>query len=250
MRRALSQLGDVNYSFRRHHVDTFLAAKLEPYRDQKLMGLELGGRRLNRRGRSDPTSYGFKLICADIVAQPGVDIVTDAQNTCFTDGTFDIVLCSEVLEHVYNPCAVLSEIYRILKPDGRALLTVPFFYQVHADPHDFGRYTETYWRRAVTEAGFDLSGSTIEVQGGYFSALAHMIVYGLRQRTAHGPDLRSRAAALMLRMLPPLLKRVPHWDERADRIGLRMFPSGYGIELRKSSTPKETTAVALACPKS
>jgi SAM-dependent methyltransferase len=43
----------------------------------------------------------------------------------FPDDSFDIVWCSEVIEHVRDPEATLGEIRRVLRPSGRAILTTP-----------------------------------------------------------------------------------------------------------------------------
>jgi len=50
----------------------------------------------------------------------------DGKTFPFSDGEFDAVLTSEVLEHVFNPDEFLSEINRVLRDDGVLLLTVPF----------------------------------------------------------------------------------------------------------------------------
>jgi len=53
-------------------------------------------------------------------------IVGDAEQLSFLrDNTFDFILCSELLEHVYNPEQVIAHISRLLKPNGTVLLTVP-----------------------------------------------------------------------------------------------------------------------------
>lgn len=44
----------------------------------------------------------------------------------FKNSTFDTVWCSEVLEHLFSPKFVLEEIYRVLKPNGILLCTVPY----------------------------------------------------------------------------------------------------------------------------
>lgn len=49
----------------------------------------------------------------------------DATNLPFTKGSMDVVICSELLEHVPDDVQVLHEIFRVLKPGGRAILTVP-----------------------------------------------------------------------------------------------------------------------------
>jgi len=57
------------------------------------------------------------------------------------DGCVDIVLCTEVLEHVERSDDAVAEIARILKSGGHALITVPFLYPTHEAPYDFQRYT-------------------------------------------------------------------------------------------------------------
>lgn len=50
----------------------------------------------------------------------------DLQALSFADGQFDLVLSSDVLEHMPEPYRAHSEIYRVLKPGGRHIFTVPF----------------------------------------------------------------------------------------------------------------------------
>ena len=222
-------LGDPAYTFRRHYVDRFLLVQGRNFANRNAMVLDLGGRRQRRRGQFDPVQLEGTLITANIVPEGGVDVVTDAQYSAFGDGIFDVVVCSEVLEHLYRPQAAVHEINRILKPTGVLIATVPFLFPVHGDPEDFGRYTQEYWRRTLTEAGFDMGATKIEAQGGFASSLAQLVLFGLRCLTSVKPGFKSRFAALMLRIAPPVLRRVPKWDERTDKAGLTGFPSGFGI---------------------
>lgn len=43
----------------------------------------------------------------------------------FDDGSFDVVLCTEVLEHVQDPAAVVAELTRVAGPDGRVIVSIP-----------------------------------------------------------------------------------------------------------------------------
>jgi len=54
-----------------------------------------------------------------------VTIVMDAHRLGFRDSTFDEIYCFEVLEHVESPMKVLRELKRVLKSDGRVIITVP-----------------------------------------------------------------------------------------------------------------------------
>jgi SAM-dependent methyltransferase len=59
-------------------------------------------------------------------AYPGLEVtVDDIQDSCFDDGSFGLVLCSEVLEHVVDPERSLMTLYRILHPGGIAIVTTP-----------------------------------------------------------------------------------------------------------------------------
>ena len=65
----------------------------------------------------------------------------DGNRFPYHDDTFDAVLCNQVLEHVFNPDDFVREICRVLKTDGKLLLTVPFVWDEHEQPYDFARYS-------------------------------------------------------------------------------------------------------------
>jgi ubiquinone/menaquinone biosynthesis C-methylase UbiE len=57
----------------------------------------------------------------------GIDtICADAMSVQFKNSVFDKAICSEVIEHLVDPEPVLYEIHRILKRNGKVVLTVPF----------------------------------------------------------------------------------------------------------------------------
>ena len=68
------------------------------------------------------------------------DVCGDAAVIPFASRTVDTVLCTEVLEHVPDPDAVIREIARVLKPGGTVICTAPFVYPVHGT-YDFFRYS-------------------------------------------------------------------------------------------------------------
>jgi SAM-dependent methyltransferase len=103
----------------------------------------------------------------DVQRYVGLDIDTPESRArgvadCLYDGTtfplesarFDAVVCNQVLEHVFNPEEFLGEIARVLKPGGRLLLTVPFVWDEHEQPHDFARYTSFGLRHLLEGNGF------------------------------------------------------------------------------------------------
>ncbi len=86
----------------------------------------------------------------------------------FDSGAFDVVCLFDVLEHVKDDLALMSELCRIVKDGGLLLLSVPFMYRFHEIPHDYRRYTPTGLKYLLTRSGFDVQeiqpmGSTIFV---------------------------------------------------------------------------------------
>lgn len=65
----------------------------------------------------------------------------------FDDNFFDIVILSEVLEHVPSPYFVLDEINRITKSNSLIFISTPFALQIHGSPFDFFRYTKYFYIR-------------------------------------------------------------------------------------------------------
>lgn len=72
-----------------------------------------------------------------------IDRVMDAQDITFDDESFDVVVAIEVFEHLSDPTQAASEVYRVLRPGGHALISVPFLFRIHGDPHDFQRFTSS-----------------------------------------------------------------------------------------------------------
>jgi len=70
-----------------------------------------------------------------------IDVYYDGKSIPFPDNSFESVFCSEVFEHVFNLDEVLPEIRRVMKPDGKILVTVPFCWNEHEVPYDFARYS-------------------------------------------------------------------------------------------------------------
>jgi len=76
----------------------------------------------------------------DVAPAYSVDVVGDARVMPFPNASMDVVLITQVLEHVPDPIAVISEIRRVLKPGGTLLLSVPSIFPQHGSPGDYWRY--------------------------------------------------------------------------------------------------------------
>ncbi|MDD5731142.1 MAG: class I SAM-dependent methyltransferase [Candidatus Omnitrophica bacterium] len=86
-----------------------------------------------------------------------------AENTPFRDNTFDFVFATEVIEHIRNDGEAMKELYRILKPKGYLIVTVPAFMCLwgHHD-EQYGhirRYTKEKFLKIAAQAGFSVKES-------------------------------------------------------------------------------------------
>lgn len=96
----------------------------------------------------------------DIYPHWNTHVAGDAHCLPFLNDSVDIVWLCAVLEHIQNPFKVMDEVYRVLKPDGLVLISVPFIQYLHASPHDYFRYTK-YGVRSICNKFTEIeSGAT------------------------------------------------------------------------------------------
>jgi SAM-dependent methyltransferase len=101
-----------------------------------------------------------------------VDVICLATDLKFNNNSFDSVLCTQVLEHVYDHHTMMKEIYRVLKPGGHIILTVPFAWELHEEPYDFFRFTKHALKELFEEAGLVID--YIKPNGGKWAAIYQM----------------------------------------------------------------------------
>jgi SAM-dependent methyltransferase len=126
------------------------------------------------------------------------DIVGSALELPVSPASFDLVLCTQVLEHVADPAMVLAECARVLRPDGVLAVTVPLVWQLHEQPHDYFRYTSAGLEHLMESVGF--SAIEIHPRNDCFTTLAQLMlnVGATLGRASDGLDSRREAAASLL----------------------------------------------------
>ena len=102
--------------------------------------LVLGGSVFNR-GMEPLLDERFDLVESDVSFGARTQVIVDAHDIPFVDGTFDAVAAQAVFEHVLDPGRCVSECHRVLKADGLIYAEPPFLQPVHAGPYDFTRFT-------------------------------------------------------------------------------------------------------------
>jgi SAM-dependent methyltransferase len=169
----------------------------------------------------------------------GSNIVASLDALPVSDASFDAVLCTEVLEHVRYPEAVLAELERVLAPGGRLCLTVPFVWPLHEEPFDFFRYTPFALRDLLEAQGF--GDITLEPTSGFLSTLAQVadMSWWLYRRPA--PLLirvREKVVLRFIRVLSRPLVLLARRNTRLDDALLGVpLPLGFRVFAVKSGGP-------------
>lgn len=96
-----------------------------------------------------------KVIAVDFEKYEGIDIVADLTKILPIEKNYaDIILLSNVLEHIPYPEEFLNECFGVLKLNGKIIGTVPFALKIHQEPFDYNRYTRDMLKRVLSDCGF------------------------------------------------------------------------------------------------
>lgn len=96
-----------------------------------------------------------------------IDIISDILSIPVASLTYDNVLCVEVLEHIPYPALAIKEISRILKKNGKLILTAPFASQTHLSPYFFSTGFNISWYRQVLIEN-KLKIVDVQINGNFF----------------------------------------------------------------------------------
>jgi SAM-dependent methyltransferase len=148
--------------------------------------LDAGAGELRNRAYCDHLQYVSQDFCQyegkgdGVALQTGawdttrIDLVSDITAIPAPDASFDVVLCTEVFEHLPDPPAALREFARLLKVGGRLIVTAPFCSLTHFAPFHFATGFSRYWYEVHLKAlGFAVE--EIEPNGGWLDYVAQEI---------------------------------------------------------------------------
>ena len=103
-----------------------------------------------------------------------LDIVSDITHIPEPDASFDVILCTEVFEHLPNPALAIKEFSRLLKTGGKLLITAPFCSLTHFAPfHFYTGFNRYFYETHLASNGLKIV--SIEHNGNYFEYLAQEI---------------------------------------------------------------------------
>lgn len=162
-----------------------------------------------------------------------LDVLADLHRLPFRDGSADVLVSTQTLEHLRDPRAFFREAARVLRPGGVLHLTAPQSFREHQAPHDYWRFTRYSLRMLAEEAG--LRGIEVEDLGGFFAFLGDRMPAVHRYLFPRRRALPWRVACLPLVLVSkPLfawvLPRVCAWLDPLDT--KRTWVNGYGLRAR------------------
>jgi SAM-dependent methyltransferase len=201
-------------------LDRFIAAHASPLRT-----LDIGA-------QNGPYAAHFpRRVALDIQRGIGVQVIGDAQALGIRDASFDVVLCTEVLEHLPDPQRAIDEMYRVLVPGGQLLLTTRFLFPIHDAPHDYFRFTKYGLRHLLGR--FEITELQEETDAvGTLAVLLQRL--GMQAETLHRTPFRAvwLVWAQMVRPFSFLITQ-EYGDSRRLQRERGIMTSGYHVACRK-----------------
>jgi SAM-dependent methyltransferase len=151
---------------------------------------------------------------ADFEAMSGLDyVIGNDSRVDEADATFDLILSTQVAEHVSSPSGYFAECYRLLKPGGRLICTTHGTYPDHGCPYDFQRWTADGLRRDLTSVGF----SVIEMKK--LTTNARALMYFMQRFSGWFDAPSGGLFSPLLRVYRSYLHRRPKgWHKLADKL--------------------------------
>lgn len=143
-----------------------------------------------------------------------LDIVSDITRIPVDDQSFDVILCSEVFEHIPNALEAVREFSRILKPNGTLLITAPFCSLTHFAPYHFGGLNRYWYTHHFPQLG--LAITELAHNGSWFAFVAQELRRSRfvgRKYSSALLGLITRIAAIPLIVLLTLLARYDRGSE-------------------------------------
>ena len=85
------------------------------------------------------------------VANPAAELEGTVEDIPAPDGSFDLVLCTQTLEHATDPARAVRELRRVVAPGGRVLVSTHGVQVYHPNPDDYWRWTHAGLERLFRE---------------------------------------------------------------------------------------------------
>lgn len=146
-----------------------------------------------------------------------IDIISDITNIPEGDKSFDVIVCTEVLEHLPNPIKALEEFKRLLKNGGILILTAPFCSLTHFAPYHYSSGFNCYFYEFhLKSLGFNLKEVTRN--GNYFEYLGQEIRRIPSMANKYSSKKVSIIGRLWMKLVLNMLQKFSNYDTSSDEV--------------------------------
>lgn len=157
-----------------------------------------------------------------------LDIISDVTAIPVASGSFDAILCTEVLEHISSPVLAIKEFARLLRLGGQLILTAPFCSLTHFAPFHFNTgFNRYFYEEHLPEFGFEIL--ELSPNGNYFEFMA--------QELRRLPEVAARYSRIRMRFwnraLIQLLLFFLQRCSRRDKGSAELLAFGYHLRAVK-----------------
>lgn len=156
-----------------------------------------------------------------------INVISDILSIPIKNNSIDVVLCTEVLEHVFDPINAIKEMARVLKKNGTILITAPLGSGLHQLPyHFYGGFTPEWYKKCLKAN--KIYTKSIIPNGGFFKHLA--------QETARAGHIleSSNDTHISKNLLNSIKNDLPHLYYLKEKdLFIEAFTVGYFVEGNK-----------------
>jgi SAM-dependent methyltransferase len=140
--------------------------------------------------------YVSSYVGVDPVDNPCAELKGAVEDLPVEDGSFEVVLCSQVLEHSDDPAKAVSELFRVTAPGGRLLLSTHGVQVYHPSPADYWRWTHAGLEK-VLRANGEWASVRVSPASGTAACIAMLVntYIDLAARRAHAGFLAKPVVA-------------------------------------------------------
>jgi SAM-dependent methyltransferase len=109
--------------------------------------------------------FAASYVGVDPVDNPRAELKGPVEDLPVEDGSFDVVLCNQVLEHCDDPARAVAELRRVTAPGGRVLASTHGVMAYHPSPTDYWRWTHAGLEKLFVDHGSWVSVSVAPASG-------------------------------------------------------------------------------------
>lgn len=157
-----------------------------------------------------------------------LDIVSDIASIPVENESFDVIMCTEVFEHIVNPIEAIAEFSRILKKDGYLIITAPFCSLTHFAPyHFYSGFNRFFYEKELDKNGFEII--ELITNGNYFEYLGQEVNRLNYMANHYSKHILNKSETDTVKKLKNLLQKLSDNDSNSSEL----LCFGYHVLARK-----------------